>query len=148
MNDVVDKIAIADLIALYTIVGDRGRFEEFVNLFLEEGTLALPLWEATGRTAIMKALAGGEKRLFKDRAPRIMRHHLTTSLIQLKARDHATARTYFLNFSDIGPDHSGVYVDEIKKAAKGWRFARRDVRIDWQADHSLYLPLLSQQRQT
>src|SRR3546814_9308754 len=69
-----------------------------------------------------------------------MRHHLTTSRIVSAGPDEATARTYFINYSDIGADHAGVYVDLFRRIDGTWLIARREDRVDWQAESSLYVP--------
>src|SRR3546814_15629684 len=69
-----------------------------------------------------------------------MRHHLTTSRIVSAGPDEATARTYFINYSDIGADHAGVYVDRFRRIDGTWLIARREDRVDWQAESSLYVP--------
>ena len=56
---------------------------------------------------------------------------------------HATARSYFTVHSNFGPDHSGTYDDRLVRTADGWRFAHRRVRIDWQAEGSLFEKMAS-----
>ena len=67
-----------------------------------------------------------------------IRHHLSTSQIELSGPDSATARTYWVAYSDIGPDHCGYYVDVFRKTGERWLIAHRKVRLDWRAPHSLY----------
>src|SRR3546814_15808529 len=76
---------------------------------------------------------------FGPRRPSFMRHHLTTSRIVSAGPDEATARTYFINYSDIGADHAGVYVDRFRRIDGTWLIARRDDRVDWLAESSLYV---------
>jgi hypothetical protein len=57
--------------------------------------------------------------------------------------DTAMARSYFTVTSNNGPDHSGVYVDRLVKSAQGWRFAHRSVRVDLQAETSLFRPMVT-----
>ena len=53
--------------------------------------------------------------------------------------DSARARTYFGVYTDLGPDHAGVYVDAFRKEADGrWRIAHRRVRLDWRRADSAY----------
>lgn len=62
--------------------------------------------------------------------------------------DHATGRTYFVNYSDVGADHAGVYVDSYERFDDQWLIARREDRVDWQAANSLYAPSLPELSRT
>jgi len=128
-----DRDAIRDLLARYTYNGDRGRIAELAACFAQDGVLEYPGNEAQGPAAIERTLSGG------GRDPRItlVRHHITNPMIAV-AGDAAAARSYFAVHSDAGPDHSGTYDDELVRTAQGWRFARRRVRVDWQAERSLF----------
>lgn len=129
----VDRDAIRDLLARYTYNGDRGRIAELAACFTEDGVLEYPGNRAQGPTAIAAALASG------TRDPRLtfVRHHITNPLIEIDG-EVATARSYFAVHADAGPDHSGTYDDRLIRTAAGWRLAHRRVRVDWQAEHSLF----------
>src|SRR3546814_18077514 len=73
---------------------------------------------------------------FGPRRPSFMRHHLTTSRIVSAGPDEATARTYFINYSDIGADHADVYVDRFRRIDGTWLIARREDRVAWQWESS------------
>ena len=128
-----DRDAIRDLLARYTYNGDRGRVDALTACFTAEGVLEYPGASPKGSDAIAASLGSG------TRDPRLtfVRHHITNPLIAVDG-DTATARSYFAVHSDFGPDHSGTYDDRLVRTADGWRFAHRRVRIDWQADASLF----------
>ena len=92
-----------------------------------------------GPAAIAASLSAGE------RDPRItfVRHHITHPLIAVDG-EAATARSYFAVHSNAGPDHSGTYDGALIRTAEGWRFSRRRVRVDWQAEASLFRPMATQ----
>jgi hypothetical protein len=46
--------------------------------------------------------------------------------IDLVARDQARATSYFLAITAAGPDHWGVYRDDLVLDGDRWRFARRE----------------------
>ena len=129
-----DRIAIAALLARYNAEGDRGRIEALALTFAPDGCLRFSGQESRGRAAIIARLAAPSGR---NPALSVTRHHLATSAITLLG-DRAEGRTYFQVLTDIGLDHHGVYVDALVRLESGWAFALREVRIDWQAPHSLY----------
>lgn len=128
-----DRDAIRDLLARYTYHGDRGRLAEMTACFAEDGVLEYPGNAPRGPAAIAAALAAGKP----DARRTFVRHHITNPMITLDG-DQATARSYFTVYSNFGPDHSGTYDDQLLRTPDGWRFTCRRVRIDWQADNSLF----------
>ena len=132
-----DRDAIRHLLATYTYNGDRGRIEGLAGCFAADGTLEFPGTVATGPAAIATALTSGGP---ADPARTFVRHHITNPLIEVDG-DAATARSYFTVYSNNGPDHAGTYNDRLVQTADGWRFAYRQVRIDWQSPTTLFRPL-------
>jgi hypothetical protein len=128
-----DRDAIRDLLARYTYNGDRGRLAEMTACFAEDGILEYLGKAPRGPAAIEAALSSGTR----DARLTFVRHHITNPLIAVDG-DSATARSYFTVHSNFGPDHSGTYDDRLVRTAGGWRFAHRRVRIDWQAEGSLF----------
>ena len=137
-NEVADREAIRVLLATYNINGDRGDVATLANTFAEDGVIEFGGEKTVGRAAIQARLGGGGS----TRKPgfTVSRHHLSTSLVEIDG-DRASGRTYFMVNTDIGPDHHGVYVDRFVRTGDGWRIAHRQVRIDWQAENSLFAPL-------
>lgn len=133
-----DREAIRDLLARYTYGGDRGRLADLAACFADDGVLEFPSNRGTGPAGIVAALTAGER----NPAITFVRHHITNPLIELSG-DAATARSYFTVISNNGPDHAGTYSDRLVRTPQGWRFARRLVRIDWQAATSLFRPMES-----
>ena len=135
-RELADREAIRDLLARYTYNGDRGRIEALGACFAADGVLEFPGGRGVGPEGILPALTGAGRRSELT----FVRHHITNPLIELDG-DAATARSYFAVSSDNGPDHSGTYADRLARTAAGWRFAHRRVRVDWQSEASLFLPM-------
>lgn len=139
MSEFEDREEIRQLIATYTIEGDRGNADRLVTIFSDDAVMEIPIWRAVGPAAIYKALTGAssanETRPASS-ARRVMRHHLTSSLITFDGPNDATGRTYWINFSEKGPDHSGLYADRYRRIYGRWKVVRREVRIDWKAADS------------
>lgn len=139
-QECVDREAIRDLLARYTYNGDRGRIADLAACFAEDGVLEFPGNNGTGPAGVIAALTSGTRNADIS----FIRHHITNPLIEVDG-DQATARSYFAVTSNNGPDHSGTYADKLIRTAQGWRFANRLVRIDWQAESSLFRPMVTRQ---
>ena len=134
-----DYEEIRRLMARYNICGDRGDLSGLAATFSEDGVLMSGGTVSHGPAGILGTLrASGDAR---GSALTVVRHHLSTSLVELEEDGRARGRSYFTVFTDIGPDHSGVYVDRFVRTALGWRISKREVRIDWQSETSLFAPL-------
>lgn len=131
-----DRDAIRQLMIRYNIAGDRGQLDELAQVFAPDGVLRFAGEATQGRAAIAARLGGGDS----NSVLIVTRHHLTTSLIKVDG-DSAEGRTYFQTLTNIGPDHHGVYVDQFARIDGEWLIVHRDVRIDWQADNSVFAPL-------
>jgi SnoaL-like domain len=133
-----DREAIRDLLARYTYHGDQGRIDALAACFAKDGVLEFPGNSGTGPDGVKAALTGGAR----NPAISFIRHHITNPLIEVES-DSASARSYFAVTSDNGPDHSGTYADKFVRTDEGWRFAHRIVRIDWQAENSLFRSMVT-----
>jgi hypothetical protein len=138
--EAAELAAIRHVQATYNIAGDRLRLAELAAAFTEGGVLETATDRMVGRTAIAEGLDPGRKPAMAGgvRRPTLVRHNLTTSSIALTGPASAEGRTYFIVFTDIGPDHMGVYVDKLSKTDDGWRLAHRRVLIDWVSADSLF----------
>lgn len=131
--------AIRNVLANYNICGDNDDLEGLSNAFSPNGTLALSNGRIlTGRLEIVSFLqdrrtaraasAGTERRRGH--------HHLSTTRVDLLDERSATAQSYFLVLTAIGPDHSGTYRDRLVRSDAGWLIVGRQVSIEWVSDHS------------
>lgn len=127
---------IRELLVQYNINGDRAQFEQLVETFSKDGMLHYNGVGVNGRAAILDRLKNGRR---NNPTLNVMRHHLSTSLIEIKGNE-ATGRTYFYAMSNAGPDHHGVYVDKFRRIDRKWKISSRQVRIDWQSPQSLTEP--------
>jgi hypothetical protein len=151
MNDTASELeAIRHTMAAYNIAGDRMRLEALAATFAPHGVLETPTARMEGREAILAGLGRGRG---SDppasdtlRGPTFVRHNLTTSLLDLTSEVNAEARSYFMVFTDIGPDHMGCYVDRLIKLDGRWLFEHRRVLIDWMSERTLFTNLLDAHR--
>jgi hypothetical protein len=143
VDEMIARECIRQTMVSYTMAGDRLRIDEFVAVFTEDAVLesdAVPDSDAfryAGREAIRDWMTRWRASDGAGRAT-FVRHHLSTSQIELTAADAAKARTYWVAYSDIGPDHCGYYLDVFRKSGGRWLIAHRKVRLDWRAPQSLF----------
>lgn len=141
LEELCAREAIRDLIARYNHAGDRGRLDELVSCFAEDGVMELegeaPL---AGRAAIQAHLTGVAARLAASTRRATLRHHVSSVRIVLTDAEHAEAWSYFSVFTEIGLDHWGRYADRLVRRADAWLFALRRVRVDGAAPGSRMTP--------
>jgi len=139
-SDLAVREAVRDLIARYTWAGDRGRSAELAALFSADGVLDVGAhggrWEGAATIAAeldavaVRVAAAGD-------APGPVRHHVSSTVIEVLGPDDATAASYFLVITTIGPDHWGRYRDRFARIDGHWCFVERMVRVDGHAAGSL-----------
>ena len=122
-----DQEAIRDLVARYNLYGDRGRFDELLELFAEDATLVTDEATYVGRPAIRQLLT---RSAAADELPQRIRHFTSTVVIDLTAPDRASVRAYFQVLTGEGLDHWGTYRDVLVRVGNRWVFSRREVRVD------------------
>lgn len=148
MEELLTRECIRRTMARYTTAGDRLKVEEFRAVFTEdaimesEGVREEDRFRFQGRKAIGDWLQRwADPAAQQDpAAPRatFVRHHLSTSDIELTGPETARARTYWSAWTDIGPDHCGYYLDSFRKVEDDWLIEHRRVRLDWRSPHSLF----------
>ena len=154
LDELLAREAIRHTMTRYTFAGDRLRTEEFVAVFTEDAVLASEgveesdVFRHEGREAIREWMARWSRRSGAAQPPAatFVRHHLSTSLIELTGPDTAKARTYWVAYTDIGPDHCGYYIDRFRKTGEEWLIAERKVRLDWRSPNSLFTTAVKETR--
>lgn len=147
LDDLLAREAIRDTMAKYNVSGDRLKVDDFANCFTEDGIIQSErapgdfIFRYEGRENIrawQSRWLNREPTQDTVHKASFVRHNLSTCKIDLTGPDTATARTYWTAWTDIGPDHSGVYLDDFRKVGDAWLIARRRVRKDWEADGGLF----------
>jgi 3-phenylpropionate/cinnamic acid dioxygenase small subunit len=154
VDELLAREGIRQTLAAYTMSGDRLRVEDFIAVFTEDGVLeseGVPESDAfryTGREEIRNWLSRWRASDGSTQAHQatFIRHHLSTSQIELAGPDIAKVRTYWTAYTDTGPDHCGYYVDVLRKTGERWLIAHRRVRLDWRSPHSLFVTAILRTR--
>lgn len=147
LDELLARESIRAAMASYNIAGDRLRADDFMAVFTEDGILEsdnVPGTDAfryQGRKEIREWIARWNQPVATaSSAPKatFVRHHLSTCHIEMIGADTAKARTYWVAYTDIGPDHCGCYIDSFRKIGESWLIAHRKVRLDWRSPQSLF----------
>jgi hypothetical protein len=155
-DEMLAREAIRDTLARYNMAGDSLRADEFLAVFTRDAVLQSHGAEGAGfrYTGIEEIAAwikgwrapatpAGPATSTEPTAPRqrmFVRHHLSTSVIDFADTTTAHARTYFTVYTPIGPDHGGVYTDELRREGETWLIAERTVRTEWHAPNGYFRP--------
>jgi 3-phenylpropionate/cinnamic acid dioxygenase small subunit len=133
-----DRAAIAALIHRYAERIDAGDLDGLAALFAD----AVYRSDRGGRyegAAAVREVLGRLVKLHEDGTPRTK--HVTTNLVVDvdAAAGTATARSYFTVFQQTAAIPlqaivAGRYEDRFVRAARGWRFAERLIRMDLVGD--------------
>ena len=148
LDELLAREAIRDTMAKYNVSGDRLKADDFAACFTEDGIIQSErapgdyIFRYVGRAAILEW-----QNRWRSREPgadtvqgaSFVRHNLSTCKIDLTGPITAKARTYWVAWTDIGPDHSGVYLDDFRRVGDDWLIALRRVRRDWAAAESLFV---------
>jgi len=155
IDELLARESIRHTMASYTIAGDRLRADDFVAVFTDDGVLeseGVPEQDAfryQGRDAIREWITRWSRSSEASGSPpqaTFVRHHLSTCLIDFTGPDTAKARTYWVAYTDIGPDHCGHYIDKFRKMGDRWLIEHRKVRLDWRSPASLFQSVISRSR--
>ena len=146
LDDLLAREGIRQTMASYTMAGDRLRADDFMAVFTEDAVLEsdsvseADAFRYEGREAMRQWILRWRQPQPTHSGPTatFVRHHLSTSHIELTGPDSARARTYWVAYTDIGQDHCGYYLDLFRKVDDRWLLAHRKVRLDWRSPQSLF----------
>ena len=147
LDELLAREAIRDTMAKYNVSGDRLKIDDYAACFTEDGIMegehkdpalafryegreTIRAWQQRWLEQTMNS-AGVHRATFA-------RHHLSTCKIDLTGPDSADVRTYWVAWTDVGPDHAGYYLDAFRKVGNEWLIAHRRVREDWRSPGSLF----------
>ena len=115
--------------AQYCFHFDNGEFDQWLDLFTEQGVFDLG---ARGRLSGRAALRGFIERLPLTNGLPMMRHCVMNSVVSIDG-SQATAASYVVVLhggNQVGITVAGRYEDQLVKMPDQWRFAVRKVHFD------------------
>lgn len=124
-----DRAAIGDLLAGYCHAMDASRADLCIGLFTDDAVLETAVGNAEGRDEILAWIEG--RLALRDAAFQVG-HYLLNPLITLTSEHEARVRSMLL-YTRMAVDRdlsaellsTGLYEDEVRRTAAGWRFSRR-----------------------
>lgn len=134
-----DELEIRNIIARLAMLADEGDVHEYASLFTTDarwelhtrvGTAMVQSAVVCGRAELVAAAQ--ERRRSKITGPGSNTRHAVLSSAVTIGEDAASARSYYVFYRNTDTDPEvvgfGIYTDEFRRMAEGWRLARR--RID------------------
>jgi hypothetical protein len=132
LDEMLAREAIRYTIGRYNSAIDRSAYPELAEVFTPDGVMAFGgQARFEGREQIIAALTAGAQRRGALETKNFQRHLLGNSIINVV--DATTARSvhYILVITELGVDHSGVYVDDFVKSGDRWLIAHRAANLEW-----------------
>lgn len=124
---------IRDLVARYNVNGDAGRIDALMTLFAEDAVMEVVGQRVyRGSTEIRALFTGATGDGDAGDTVQLLRHHVSTHLIDLEGHERASGRSYFVVYTRDGVDHWGRYLDTYRKVSQRWRFTSRRVEVEGQ----------------
>jgi hypothetical protein len=139
VQSMLAREAIRDLVARYNYYGDRGRFDEFGELFAADAALEFTnadgiQREARGRAQIVDLVRSvGADFMAESRAagwPPYIRHSVSTHIIDFIDENTATGRAHVTVLRAFGLAEWGTYTDGYSRVHDNWLFERRSAVTD------------------
>ena len=135
LQQIADTLAIQQLLAKYMNFMDASDYESYSKLFNDDGELIFQSFDLKGPQAIREMMGrGSQAREQSDRPPRILRHTMSNSLIEING-DTATHTARWITMS-AGADGkpviggTGLYQDLLRKVDGAWKIQRRVITND------------------
>ncbi len=140
--EIHDKLAIQELLARYCHSIDASRADLCIGLFADDAVLDTPVGKAEGRAAILEWIEGR----LKMRAPEYqVGHYMMNTLVARLGPDSVKVRSMFLytrqrrdGAASAELLGSGLYEDEVRKEASGWKFSARRFTIAAPLDDAFF----------
>ena len=143
LEEMLAREAIRYTISRYNSAVDRGAYEELAEVFAPDGVMMLgDKIRLEGRESIITTMSAGAKGRSADDPSKFQRHLLGNPIINVIDGQTARAVTYLVVISELGPDHSGVYVDRFAKAGDRWLIAERVGHLEWGHPQSRFIKTL------
>ena len=129
---------IRNVLARIAQLADSGDLDEYLSLFTDDATWAMPDNPSIGMLANVRRghaeiRAGAEERRASGlQGPgTASRHVLTTVAVHLESDDRATVRSYFLFYQSTTTEPvlrtMGQYDDVLRRGERGWQLAHRTI---------------------
>ena len=128
---VAARDAVRETIARYAQAVDHGRFDDAAACFTADGVLDVVRGtRSVGRDAIAERFAAAGRNLAAASEQALVRHHVSSVMVDVESASVARARCYFVVMTEIGVDHWGSYRDALTPVGDRWLFTERQVTVE------------------
>jgi SnoaL-like domain len=132
IDEMLAREAIRYTVGRYVSAVDRGAYEELADVFTPDGAMTFGGHASlTGHAQIISTMLQGSQRRGAFEGGNFQRHLLGHSIINAVDADSARGVHYILVMSEVGHDHSGVYIDDYVKSGERWLIAHRRGHMEW-----------------
>ncbi len=126
--EAISREQIRETLSSYNHSGDRGRLDELVACFTPDGVLEIAGEEPSrGRDAIRERLTSVVADTARAPSTPLVRHHVSSTRIQMEGEGEARVWSYFFVITEVGPDHWGRYIDRFRRMGDAWLITHRRV---------------------
>ena len=140
-DELLIRESIRDTIARYNHAGDRGKYQDMIECFHDDGQLQIVDGETLhGHDALRTFFSTVRGNTATPESLTMLRHCVTNTLIEVLTPTTATANSYFQVLTNVGLDHWGRYRDTFSPdpESKRWLIQTRSVKTDAYAPTSLF----------
>jgi hypothetical protein len=119
-------------VSIYNQAVDRGAYEDLAVVFAEDGEMIISNSTSfKGRQTIIDSLSAGAKKRGVGQPGNFQRHNLGNSMINVLDANNARSVHFIIVMTELGFDHSGVYIDEFVKVGDRWLIKTRRANMEW-----------------
>lgn len=140
-EELLARVAIEHTMGRYVRAVDGGRVDELAALFTDPMYYDLGGGNVARTHDELRTAVEGLKVTLRGLKGRL-RHHVSSVSVQISGASVATATSAFIAITGIGPDHWGIYRDELRMVGNDWLFTKRVVLVEGAAPGSPVVELV------
>ena len=134
--ELIARESVRYTVSLYNSAADRRDYALLHEVFTEDARFIIGNEKLEGRDKIIESSAsrGLKRRAHEPGA--FQRHLLGNSIINIMDENTARSVHYIMVMTELGLDHSGVYVDRFMRSGDRWLISERQANPEWKRPDS------------
>jgi len=136
-EEAIAREHIRDRMSRYTMWRDANNTEKFLENWADDAVFESVAFRLKNKKEIEAYYADNAS---PKMPAKFRRHNITTAMIDITSPTTAEAKAYYFVITDIGPDHSGYYLDRYRLENGKWLFTYRGCWVEWCMPNSVYVP--------
>jgi hypothetical protein len=114
-------------------------YEDLAVVFAEDSEMIISdSISFKGRQVIIDSLSAGAKKRGVGKPGNFQRHSLGNSMINVLDANSAKAVHFIMVMTELGFDHSGIYIDDFVKVGARWLIKTRRANMEWARPESRF----------